>query len=133
HALVALAVGFVRRDGNVDLIAGILSVEGRFKTGNDVAGAVQVVERSASLRGIDHLPVVAGQRVIDADDLVLCDAHEMPSLSEQRPSVGRRVGETSTQNLLFRYSSNSQRFAASSTESFPAARSAAVQRTATFG
>ena len=46
----------------------------------DIARAMQIRQWSLALRGVQDLTRFVGQRVVDADDFILCDGHVGPSL-----------------------------------------------------
>ncbi|MCY1359468.1 hypothetical protein D9M69_460400 [compost metagenome] len=71
-----LAVGFFRLDADVELVAGLLADQGLLQTDDDVAGTVQVDQRSAARRAVDHLAGVVGEGIVDGDSLVGGDQHE---------------------------------------------------------
>lgn len=59
------AVGILRLDGDLDLITTLLAFEGFFQTGNDVACTMQVDQRRAAGRAVDHLTGIIGEGVVD--------------------------------------------------------------------
>ena len=66
-------VALGRLDPHVQLVARPLAVERFLETRDYVALPVQVGERLAAGRAVEHLSGVVGQRVVDEYDLVLCD------------------------------------------------------------
>src|SRR5207253_4693020 len=73
RVVLAITVGGRERHGELvpDATAGQLTL----KTGHEIAVAVQIRERLARRGTVDDLPCLVPQRVMDADDLVLADAH----------------------------------------------------------
>src|SRR5262245_3428395 len=64
QALVARAVAMLWRDGHVDPVACGLAHERLLEPGDDVALAVQVAERRAAGRGLDHVALLIAQGVM---------------------------------------------------------------------
>jgi len=64
-----LAVAVRRRDRDVELVADRLAVHRGLEPGDDVAGAVQVLQRLSAGGGVDDVTVVVLERVVDGDDL----------------------------------------------------------------
>lgn len=78
EVLVTGAVALFGGDGDVELISRVLSFKGLFESRDDVAGAVEVGEGSATGRGVKNLATVAGEGVVDGNDLVFGDVHWAP-------------------------------------------------------
>src|SRR5207237_10571615 len=73
RVVLAITVGGRERHGELvpDATAGQLTL----KTGHEIAVAVQIRQRLARRGTVDDLPCLVPHRVMDADDLVLADAH----------------------------------------------------------
>ena len=78
QALVAQAIRPLRRDGDVELVAGGLAVERLLEARDDVALAVQVAERRTAARGVDDGALLVAQGVIERYDAVLRDVQVPP-------------------------------------------------------
>ena len=76
--LVARPVSLLGRDGHVDLVAGGLARECPLQPRDDVAFAVQVAERRAAARGLDDVPLLVAQGVMQRYDAILLDVHGRP-------------------------------------------------------
>src|SRR5205807_1644217 len=78
ESLVILAVAIGRRDRHLQLVPGALAGQLALQTGYEVAMAVQVREWLALGGAADDLGCVIVQGVVDADDLIVRDAHTGP-------------------------------------------------------
>ena len=79
QAFMALAVAFFRGHLHFQLVAGFLAHQRFLQARNDVAVAMQVVQRFLALTGgIDGLAGVVGQGVVKGHYLVVCDLHGCP-------------------------------------------------------
>ncbi|MNP48858.1 hypothetical protein D3C76_1430060 [compost metagenome] len=70
-----LAVGFFRLDGDTQFVANLLAFQGFFQTDDDVAGTLQVHQRSTAGGAVDNLTRIVGQGIVDGNRLVGCDLH----------------------------------------------------------
>ena len=73
--LLYFAVTFGGGNLGVDLVAGGLAFEFLFQTRNDVAGAVEVGQRLAAFRAVQHFTCIIGQGVVERDNGILRNLH----------------------------------------------------------
>lgn len=81
---IPLAVAISGRDGDFYRVACIFALERVFKSGNDIAGAVQICKRLLAFRAIDDMAVVVCECVVYGDNRVLCDFHEILLIVESK-------------------------------------------------
>src|SRR5437660_5934790 len=72
---VVLAITVRGRERHGELVPDATAGQLTLKTGHEIAVAVQIRQRLARRGTVDDLPCLVPQRVMDADDLVLADAH----------------------------------------------------------
>src|SRR5690606_27553651 len=75
HALVAHAVALLGLDVDLQRVAGLAPGPGLFQARDDVAGAVEVMQRAVFGRLVDDPAIVVGQGVVDAGDAGSRDLH----------------------------------------------------------
>src|SRR5260370_25212017 len=80
ESLVKLPIAIGRRDRHLQLVPSVLARQLALETGYEIAMAVQVRERLALRGTVDDIADVILQVVVNADDLVLPDAHTGPSV-----------------------------------------------------
>lgn len=72
---VERTVGVFRGNPNFDLVTGFFPLQGILQTADDIAISVQVIQRVARTRCVQHLPGIIFQCVIYAYDRPFCNSH----------------------------------------------------------
>ena len=70
---VVLPVAVGRVDHNLEGIPLGFTHQSAFQAGNDVAGAVQILERIRPIRAVDDGPLLVREGIVDTDDRVVAD------------------------------------------------------------
>jgi hypothetical protein len=85
HVRVLVPVRLVGRDLDLERVAGALALQGVLEPADDVAGAVEVRQRTAALGRVEDLALGVGEGVVDGDDLVFADLHGASFRRAARP------------------------------------------------
>ena len=87
HFFIVFAVAFSRDDNNVKLVAHVMTDHSLFEPRNNHVHALDILERFATLGGIDNGTFIGLQGVVHLDDCFFSNFHKYPLESQETPAV----------------------------------------------
>jgi hypothetical protein len=88
---VAHAVTLFRHHVDLELIAGLLAFQRLLEARDDMALAVDVSQRLATVGAVDDVALVVGQRVVEGNDVAIADLHEFLAMGGGNEGGNRPV------------------------------------------